>query len=88
MPANLTTLPHFSVSSAMNLPNSTGDIGIGSAPKLGETRLHLGICESGGINLFAEFVDDLGGRALWRANPIPSTRDVARHELVHDRDVR
>jgi hypothetical protein len=27
------TLPHFSVSSAMNLPNSAGVIGVGSTPK-------------------------------------------------------
>src|SRR5437879_8240734 len=27
------TLPHFSVSSAMNLPNSAGDIGIGTPPR-------------------------------------------------------
>src|ERR1700690_3287728 len=28
------TLPHFSVSSAMSLPNASGPIGIGSAPRL------------------------------------------------------
>src|SRR6516162_6167532 len=33
MPANLTTLPHFSVSSAINAPNSVDVIGIGSAPR-------------------------------------------------------
>src|SRR5262249_44756932 len=31
MPANFTTLAHFSVSSAINVPNSVGVIGIGSA---------------------------------------------------------
>src|SRR5262249_36064048 len=33
MPANFTTLAHFSVSSAINAPNSVGVIGIGSAPR-------------------------------------------------------
>src|SRR6516225_10382796 len=32
-PENLTTFAHFSVSSAINLPNSAGVIGIGSAPR-------------------------------------------------------
>src|SRR5215813_10459287 len=32
--ANRTTLAHFSISSAMSLPNSVGVIGIGSAPRL------------------------------------------------------
>src|ERR1700719_5121467 len=33
IPENLTTLPHFSVASARNLPNSAGVIGIGSPPR-------------------------------------------------------
>jgi hypothetical protein len=32
MPANLTTLPHFSVSSAMSLPKSAGEPGSAVAP--------------------------------------------------------
>jgi hypothetical protein len=32
MPANLTTLPHFRVSSAMSLPKSAGDPGSAVAP--------------------------------------------------------
>jgi hypothetical protein len=32
-PENLTTLAHFSVSSAINFPNSVGVIGMGSAPR-------------------------------------------------------
>src|SRR6516225_4642392 len=32
-PANLMTLAHFAVSSAMKLPNSVGVIGLGSTPK-------------------------------------------------------
>src|SRR5260370_3603103 len=33
MPTDFTTLPHFSVSSVMNFPNSAGVIGIGTAPQ-------------------------------------------------------
>src|SRR6516162_2146091 len=33
MLADLITLPHFSVSSAMSLPKSAGDIGIGTPPR-------------------------------------------------------
>src|SRR5262249_9997409 len=32
-PENFTTFAHFSVSSAMNLRNSAGDIGIGTPPR-------------------------------------------------------
>ena len=46
MPANLTTLPHFSVSSAMSLPKSAGEPGKHRAAQIGEPRLHLGIGES------------------------------------------
>src|SRR6202048_4299611 len=34
MPASLITLAHFSVSSAMNLPNFAGVIGVDSTPKV------------------------------------------------------
>ena len=33
MPANFTTLAHFSVSSAMNFPKSSGVIGVGTPPR-------------------------------------------------------
>src|SRR5262249_61706636 len=36
------TLPHFSVSSAMSLPNSAGDIGIGTPPRSASRALILG----------------------------------------------
>src|SRR5262245_2556016 len=42
MPAARITLPHLSVSSAMSLPKSTGDIGIGSAPSCVSRSLILG----------------------------------------------
>src|SRR5882724_8741540 len=42
MPANLTTLLHFSVSSAMNLPKSAGDPGITVPPSSASRALILG----------------------------------------------
>jgi predicted nucleotidyltransferase len=47
-----TTLPHFSVSSATNLPKSAGDNAIG------EPRLQLRIGEAR-IDLFVELLDSL-----------------------------
>src|SRR5262245_29783123 len=42
MLAARTTLAHFSVSSAMNLPNSAGDIGIGTPPRSASRFLIVG----------------------------------------------
>src|ERR1700722_14913405 len=42
MLANRITLPHFSVSSAMNFPNSAGAIDIGTAPKSASRDLNSG----------------------------------------------
>ncbi len=39
MPANLITLAHFSVSSAINLPKSAGEPGKHRTATLSETRL-------------------------------------------------
>src|SRR5262245_4984630 len=41
-PENFTTFAHFSVSSAMNLPNSAGDIGIGTPPRSASRALIVG----------------------------------------------
>src|SRR5215831_3019096 len=41
-PENFTTFAHFSVSSAMNLPNSAGDIGIGRPPRSASRALIVG----------------------------------------------
>src|SRR6516162_4667669 len=42
MLADLITLPHFSVSSAMSLPKSAGDIGIGTPPRSASRALIVG----------------------------------------------
>src|SRR6516165_2046853 len=41
-PENFTTFAHFSVSSAMNLPNSAGDIGIGRPSRSASRALIVG----------------------------------------------
>src|SRR5262249_41712656 len=41
-PENFTTFAHFSVSSAMNLPNSAGVIGIGTPPRPASRALIVG----------------------------------------------
>src|SRR5262245_39175725 len=41
-PANFTTLPHFSVSSAMSLPKSAGEPGSAMAPKSASRAMNLG----------------------------------------------
>jgi len=42
MPANLITFPHFSVSSAISLPNSAGEPGSTVAPKSAKRALIIG----------------------------------------------
>src|SRR5262245_9992273 len=42
MPAARITLPHFSVNSTTNLPNSAGELAKGSAPKSTSRALNLG----------------------------------------------
>src|SRR5215475_181772 len=66
-PENFTTFAHFSVSSAMNLPNSAGVIGIGTPPRPASRALIVGSGEAG-VNCLVELVDDLGRRAGGSAN--------------------
>ena len=86
-PETLTTLAHFSVSSAISLPKSAGGAGQRRAAHVGQPRLDLRIGEAG-IDLLVEPIDDLGRRVLGRANAVPRARLVARHELAHRRNVR
>ena len=87
IPANVTTLAHFSVSVATKLPKSEGEPAITVPPRSANRALSLGIGE-GGVDLVVELVDDLGRRAGGSANAVPAARLVARHELVHRRHVR
>ena len=71
----------------MSLPKSAGEQREHRATQVGKPRLDLGIGEAG-VDLLVELVDNLGGRALGRADAEPVARLVARHELAHGRDVR
>src|SRR6516162_5255597 len=86
-PANFTTLAHFSVSLAMNFPNSAGEPDNTVPPRSARRAFELGISE-GGVNLPVELVDDLSGRVFRRADAGPEARLVAWHEFTHSRDVR
>src|SRR6516225_6037314 len=79
--ANLITLAHFSVSSAISLPKSTGE------PESGVPRLERGIGEAG-VDLLVELVDDLGRGLIGRTNAHPQAGLVARNKLADDRNVR
>src|SRR5262249_13817302 len=83
-PANFTTLPHFSVSSAMSLPKSAGEPESAVAPHLASRACILG---SDSVDFRVELLDDLGWRVARRADAGPEARLVAGHEFRHRRDV-
>src|SRR5262245_66217879 len=81
------TLPHFSVSSAMNLPKSVGDIGIGTPPRSASRALIVGSARPALIaSLSLSTIS--ARRVLGRADAEPGARLVARHEIAHGRNVR
>src|SRR5215468_7237146 len=53
MPVNLTTLPHFSVSSAMSLPKSAGESASTSPPRSRSRALILGSARPALISLLS-----------------------------------
>src|SRR5882724_7273595 len=55
--------------------------------QIGEARFQLGV-NKGRVDLFVQLIDDLSGRAPWRAHAIPLARLIAWDELAHRRDVR
>ena len=52
-PANRTTFAHFSISATTNCPNSPGDIGIGSAPRLANFATIPGSARAAPISLLS-----------------------------------
>ena len=64
MPADLITLAHLSVSSAMCFANPADVNGIGSTPRSARRSFALGSARAD-VHRLAELVDDLGGRAFW-----------------------
>ena len=63
MPANFTTLPHFSVSSAISFPKSEGVHRHRHAAQFGKPCFHFGIGDAR-VDLFIEPIDDVGGCVL------------------------
>src|SRR5262249_56704879 len=61
MPANLITLPHFSVSSAMSLPKSAGETTSGVPPKSESRALILGSARAALISLLSLSIISTGG---------------------------
>jgi|SRR6516162_1772127 len=80
------TLPHFSVSSAMNWPKSAGDSAKGVPPRSASRAFTLGSARPALISLLSLLTISagvfLGRQALARG-----ARLGPRHELAHGRDV-
>src|SRR5262245_41332186 len=87
MPADLVTLAHLSVWSAMNFPNSADVNDIGWKAQVDKARLHIGFGDDG-IDLLVELFDNLSGCALRRADAELTPRLITRQELTHGRDAR
>src|SRR5262249_37914814 len=71
MLASRITLPHFSVSSPMNLPNSLGEGWKCRRTQFGDPSLDPGITKRR-VDLLVEFVDDFGRCVLRSAEATPS----------------
>src|SRR5262249_61964613 len=69
MPANLITLPHFSVSSAISLPNSAGEPGSNVAPKSAKRALIMGSARPAFTSLLSTSMIAAGGY-LHSAQPV------------------
>src|SRR5262249_42950253 len=80
------TLPHFSVSAAMNFPKSGGRTGKGCSTQIGEPRLYLRIGECCSDPL-VQLGDDLNRRVLGCADCVPGFGLVARHEFDQAWDI-
>ncbi len=87
MPENLTTLAHLSVSAAMCLPKSAGELANTVAPLSAKRALILGSARMTLTSLLSLSTMSAG---VFLGAPMPSQplRLVARHEFAHGRDVR
>ena len=75
------TLPHFSVSSAMNLAKSAGEPASAVAPHSGRQALTWESSKPA-LTTLIERVDDLGRQAFWPCDAGPEPRLVARTRTV------
>jgi hypothetical protein len=78
------TLAHFSVSSAMSLPNSAREPE--RAAPVREARFDHRIGKPG-VDLLVQLVDDFRGRISGRTNTEEGAHLIARHEFADGRDV-
>jgi len=87
MPANLTTLAHFSVSSAISLPKSVGEPGSTGEPNSANRALSLGAANPALISLLSLSMITTGV-FLGTPTPYHALVFVARHEVANRRQVR
>jgi hypothetical protein len=87
MSAALTTLPHFSVSSAMNLPKSAGEPGKVTPASSAICAFSLGSARPALISLFSLLTISTGV-FLGAPTPNPGSRLEAGHELTDRRDIQ
>ena len=85
MPVNLTTLPHFAVSSAISLPKSAGEPASTVPPRSANRAFILGSARAALIFLLSVSTIS-AGVFFGNADAIPLARFVARQELTHGRD--
>jgi hypothetical protein len=87
MPANLTTLAHFSVSSAMNFPNSLGEPPNTVAPRFANCAFSFGSARPALMSLLSL---SMMSAVVFLGAPAPnqSAHLVARQEFGHRRDIR
>jgi hypothetical protein len=69
MPANLITLPHFSVSSAMSLPNVADGPRQRHVSEVSETGVQLGV-DKPGVDRLVQHIDNLSRDVAGRGDPI------------------
>jgi hypothetical protein len=82
MPAVFTTLPHFSVSAAMKVPNSAGDNSKGVVTKSARCALMIGFSNPALISRLS-FSMISGGVPFGDAHTGNRTYHVSGHELAH-----
>ena len=87
MLANLTTLAHFAVSSARNLPNSAAVIGIGAAPRSARLACSLASARPAPIAPF-NVATMSAGVFVGAPTPAQPLELVGRHGVGHGRHVR
>ena len=87
IPANFTTLVHFSVSSAISLSKSAAEPEPAALPRAAKLRPRHWIGQNK-IELAVQSLDDVSRRTPGRTDPVPSTRLITRQEVGDWREIR